>query len=173
VRAKTDPQSLGPTLRRIAGEVSPTLQLHDILPLDHAASADTRFWRGFANVFMLGSAIVLFLSLAGIYSVTSFTVSRRTREIGVRVALGAPALRVIAHIFRRPLLHVAVGVAVGCGLLAIRAFARSGSGVAMAKQAAVLLAYGIVVMGVCVLACIGPALRALRVDPVEALREDA
>lgn len=53
VHAKADPQSLGPMLRRIAGEVSPTLQLHDILPLDHAVNADTRFWRAFANVFMV------------------------------------------------------------------------------------------------------------------------
>jgi hypothetical protein len=173
VHAKTDPQSLAPTLRRIAGDVNPMLRLHDILPLDHAVSGDARFWRVFANVFMLGSAIVLFLSLAGIYSVTSFTVSRRTREIGVRVALGAPALRVIADIFRRPLLQVAMGVVAGCSLLVLVAFARSGSGLAMARQAALLLAYGIAVMGVCVLACIGPALRALRVDPAEALREDA
>lgn len=172
VRAKTDPQSLGPTLRRIAGDVSPVLQLHDILPLDHAASVDARFWRVFANVFMLGSAIVLFLSLAGIYSVTSFTVTRRTREIGLRVALGAPASHVIADIFRKPLLQVAMGVVAGCSLLAIVAFPRSGSVIAMARQAALLLAYGIAVMGVCVLACIGPALRALRVDPVEALKED-
>jgi putative ABC transport system permease protein len=173
VHAKTDPQSLGFTLRRIAGDVSPTLRLHDILPLDHAVNGDGRFWRVFANAFLLGSAIVLFLSLAGIYSVTSFTVSRRTREIGVRVALGAPAPRVIADIFRKPLLQVAMGVVAGCGLLAVVVFARSGSGFAMAKQAVLLLAYGIAVMGVCVLACIGPALRALRVDPVEALREDA
>jgi hypothetical protein len=173
VHAKTDPQALAPTLRRIAGDVSPMLQLHDILPLDHHVSGDARFWSVFANVFMSGSAIVLFLSLAGIYSVTSYTVSRRTREIGVRVALGAPALRVIAEIFRRPLLQVAMGVVAGCSLLAVVAFARSGSGTAMARQAALLLGYGIAVMGVCVLACIGPALRALRVDPVEALREDA
>jgi hypothetical protein len=173
VQAKTDPQSLGLTLRRVAGEVSPMLRLHDILPLDHAINVDARFWRVFANIFMLGSAIVLFLSLAGIYSVTSFAVSRRTREIGVRVALGAPAPRVIASIFRGPLLQVAAGVVIGCGLLAVLAFARSGSGVAMARQAAVLVAYGMAVMGVCVLACVGPALRALRVDPVEALREDA
>ena len=71
VHAKTDPQSLGPTLRRIAGDVSPMLRLHDILPLDHHVSGDARFWSVFANVFMSGSAIVLFLSLAGIYSVTS------------------------------------------------------------------------------------------------------
>ena len=173
VHARIDPQSLAPTLRRVAGDVSPMLQLHEILPLDHAVSGDTRFWRVFASVFMLGSAIVLFLSLAGIYSVTSYTVSRRTREIGVRVALGAPAPRVIASIFRGPLLQVAAGVVLGCGLLAVVTFARSGSGLAAAKQAALLLAYGIAVMAVCALACIGPILRALRVDPVEALREDA
>jgi hypothetical protein len=173
LHAKTDPVSLEPTLRRIAGNVSPMLRLHDAMPLDHAVNVDARFWRVFANVFMLGSAIVLLLSLAGIYSVTSVTVSRRTREIGVRIALGAPAVRVIADIFRGPLLQAAAGVAVGCGLLALVVFTRSGPGIAMARQAALLLAYGSAVMGVCVLACVGPALRALRVDPVEALREDA
>ena len=172
VHARTDPESLAPMLRRIAGEVSPMLRLHDILPLDHAVSTDANFWRVFANVFLFGSAVVLLLSLAGIYSVTSFTVSRRTREIGVRVALGASAPRLIAEIFRGPLLRVAAGVVAGCGVLAVRAFAKSGSGVEMAMQAALLLAYGMAVMGVCALACIGPMLRALRVQPVEALRED-
>jgi ABC-type antimicrobial peptide transport system permease subunit len=173
VHARNDPQSLAPMLRRIAGDVSPMLRLHDILPLDHAVSTDARFWRVFANVFLSGSAIVLLLSLAGIYSVTSCTVSRRTREIGVRVALGAPAPRLIAEIFRGPLLQAATGIFVGCGLLAVRAFARSESGVDMAMQAALLVAYGMAMMGVCVLACAGPILRALRVQPVEALREDA
>ena len=153
--------------------MSPLLRLHDILPLDHAVSTDANFWRVFANAFMLGSAIVLLLSLAGIYSVTSCTVSRRTREIGVRVALGAPAARLILGIFRGPLLQAATGIVAGCGLLAVRAFARSGSGEDMAMQGALLLAYGMAMMGVCVLACIGPILRALRVQPVEALREDA
>ncbi|MEX2262195.1 MAG: ABC transporter permease [Bryobacteraceae bacterium] len=173
VHARIDPESLAPTLRRIAGDVSPMLRLHDIQSLDRAVSGDARVWRAFANLIVLGSAIVLFLSLAGIYAVTSFTVSRRTREIGVRVALGAQVPRLIAEIFRRPLLQVAAGVVAGCGLLAVVAFARSASGVAMARDAALLLAYGIAMMGVCVLACIGPILRALRVEPVEALREDA
>jgi len=173
VHAKSDPLSLIPTLRRIAGEVSAALQLHDILPLDHAVSGDARFWRVFANLFITGSAIVLFLSLAGIYSVTSYTVSRRTREIGVRVALGAPAARVVGSIFRGPVLQVATGVAIGCALLAAVALSRSGSGIAMARQAAIIVVYGIAVVAVCTLSCIGPALRALRVDPVEALRDDA
>ena len=174
VHARLDPQSLTPALRRIAAEVSPTLRLHDILPLDNATSEDARFWSIFTNLILLGSAIALALSLAGIYSVMSVTVSRRTREIGVRVALGAPALRLIAEIFRRPIIQVAAGVIVGCLLVgAVVAFASRGSGgVAMTRHAALLLAYGIAMMGVCALACIGPILRALRVEPVEALKND-
>ncbi|MBI1356184.1 MAG: FtsX-like permease family protein [Acidobacteria bacterium] len=173
VRARTDPATLAPTLRRNATEASPLLQLHDILPLDHAVNEDAEYWRVFADVFLFGSGVVLLLSLAGIYSVTSCTVSRRTREIGVRLALGASAPRLVGAIFRGPLLQVAAGVVTGCGLLAVVMFARSESGADMARQAAALLLYGVTVLGVCGLACVGPTLRALRVDPAEALRDDA
>jgi predicted permease len=173
VHARADPESLTPTLRRVAADVGPLLRLHDILPLDNAISRDANAWRVCTSVFVTASAIVLLLSLAGIYSVTSFTVTRRTREIGVRVALGASAPRLIAEVFRGPLIQVVAGVAAGCGLLALVTFTRSESGVAAARQAAILLAYGAGVVGVCALACIGPTLRALRVDPSEALREDA
>jgi predicted permease len=169
----SDPESLTPALRRIAEDVSPTLRLHDILPLDSATSEDARYWRILTNLILLASAIALALSLAGIYSVMSVTVSRRTREIGVRVALGAPTALLVAEIFRRPFILVGGGVIVGCGLVgAVVAFANSGSGVAMAGNAALLLGYGIAMLGVCALACIGPIVRALRVEPVEALKDD-
>jgi len=173
VHARLDPESLTPALRRIAQEVSPTLRLHDILPLDRATNDDARYWRIFTNLILLGSAIALALSLAGIYSVMSVTVSRRTREIGVRVALGAPTPRLMAEIFRRPFIQVASGVMVGCVLVgAVVAFSSRGSGAALARNGALLLAYGIAMMGVCALACIGPMRRALRVEPMEALKED-
>jgi len=60
------------------------------------------------------SAIALVLSLAGIYAITSFTVSRRTREIAVRVALGAQISNIVGTVFRGPFFQVAGGVAVGC-----------------------------------------------------------
>jgi ABC-type antimicrobial peptide transport system permease subunit len=89
------------------------------------------------------------------------------------VALGAPTPRLIAEIFRRPFIQVAAGVIVGCVLVgAVVVFASRGSGVAMARNAALLLAYGITMMGVCALACIGPMMRALRVEPMEALKDD-
>jgi hypothetical protein len=68
------------------------------------------------------SAIALLLSLTAIHFVTSFTVSRRTREIGLRVALGADGVRIIGPILRRPLTQVGIGVGAGV-ILAVPAFA--------------------------------------------------
>ncbi len=107
----------------------------------------------------------------------SFTVSRRTRETAIRVALGAQAPRVIADTLGRPLSHVAAGVAVGCvlmwclvALLAIDD--REDAAGAVMKNVPLLLGYGITMLGVCALACIGPIRRALRVELTEALRDD-
>ena len=64
------------------------------------------------------AAIAMLLSLGGIYSVMAFTVARRTREIGIRVALGSSGARVVAHVLRRPLSQVGLGLALGGLLLA-------------------------------------------------------
>jgi predicted permease len=171
-----DPTSVLPTLRRMAAEISPGLRLSDIQRLDQGTSTDARAWKGLANFILLLSAIALVLSLAGIYAITSFTVSRRTREIAVRVALGAQVTNVVANVFRGPFFQVAMGVAVGClmmgGLVAL--FLRNSDvGVGtVTRHAALLLGYGATMMGVCALACLGPLLRVFRVQPTDALRDD-
>jgi putative ABC transport system permease protein len=171
-----DPISVSPTLRRIAAEISPGLRLSEIQRLDQGNSYDARAWNGFANFILLVSAIALVLSLAGIYAVTSFTVSRRTREIAVRVALGAQTSNVVATVFRGPFFQVAAGVAVGCvmmGSLVAVAMRDSDVGVGtVTRHGALLLAYGTIMMGVCALACIGPLLRVFRVEPTDVLRDD-
>lgn len=189
VHVRADPTTAAPALRRIAQDVGSSLRL-DIQTIDQVASDDERFLIFLRNLVLLASAIALFLSLGGIYSVMSFTVSRRIREIGVRIALGAQASRVVTETFRRPLRLVAVGVTVGCVLVgAMMAFlvetftndwweaaqyglAGDAKTLMMAKGAALLLAFGIAMMGICALACIGPTRRALRVQPTEALREE-
>jgi ABC-type antimicrobial peptide transport system permease subunit len=117
------------------------------------------------------TATALLLSLAGIYAVLSFTVARRTHEIGVRVALGASRRRVVAAIFRRPLTQVGFGVAAGGALVGVGALVLSGSGLSLG-QVGLLVAYAGLMLAVCLLACIVPTRRALSVEPTVALRGD-
>jgi putative ABC transport system permease protein len=171
-----DPTSVLPTLRRIAAEISPELRLSDIQRLDQGTSSDAHAWKGIASFILLMSTIALVLSLAGIYAITSFTVSRRTREIAVRLALGAQISNIVATVFRRPFFQVAMGVAVGCvmmGSLVAVALRDSDVGVGtVTRHAALLLVYGATMMAVCALACIGPLLRVFRVEPTHVLRDD-
>ena len=114
------------------------------------------------------SVVALVLALSGLYAVMSFAVSRRTREIGIRVALGSPRSRVVLTILRRPLMQLALGSVFG----ALLTF-----GVSRLMELPVafslgLIAVGPIIFAVCLLACIVPARRALRVDPIAALRAD-
>jgi putative ABC transport system permease protein len=170
VHARGRAVALIPALRTLATDVSAELRLSNIQSLDQASSGDARAWKLLARVVLLASAITLLLSLAGIYSVMSFTVSRRTREIGVRVALGANASRVIFEIFRKPLSHVAAGLT--AGLLVVSALVLASARTFTAHTFVVLLTYAITMLAVCVIACAGPARRALRVQPTEALSAD-
>ncbi|MQA92991.1 MAG: FtsX-like permease family protein [Gemmatimonas sp.] len=111
----------------------------------------------------------------------SFTVARRTREIGVRVALGASRRRVVAALFRRPLTQVGLGVVAGGALIAAGALLLSrgpdawGTDAQMSLslgQLALIVAYSALMFGVCLLACVVPTRRALRVEPTEALRAE-
>jgi len=120
---------------------------------------------------VLGVAVIaLTLSLAGIYAVMSFTVARRTREIGVRVALGASARRVAMAIFRKPLTQVALGIVAGSGVVGV--LVRAVVGELSAKEIGIVVGYAVLMMAVCMLACIVPTRRALRIEPTEALRSD-
>jgi ABC-type antimicrobial peptide transport system permease subunit len=112
--------------------------------------------------------------------VLSYTVARRTREIGVRVALGAGARRVITSVFKRPLTQVTLGVISGIVLIVVAAtaagkstqFKDTGIGVLTLGDVALLVGYAILMLGVCALACVVPTARALRVQPTEALRTE-
>ena len=113
VHVRGDPMSIAPRVRAIATSVDPTLRLYEFQRLNEVVNDllwIISLWiRATAGL----TALALLLSLAGIYAVLSFTVARRTREIGVRVALGASSRRVVIAIFRRPLTQVALGVAAG------------------------------------------------------------
>jgi putative ABC transport system permease protein len=171
-----DPLRLAPLVREVAAAVDPTLRLADVTRLSEANS-DVLWVLGlWLRITAVLSAVALVLSLAGIYAVLSFTVARRTREIGVRVALGASRLRVVMATFRRPLTQVALGIVVGTAVLflgatLIRFTEFPGSDTRLTWRAmAVILAYGLVMLGICLLGCVAPTRRALTVEPTVALR---
>ena len=172
VRLRGDPAAFAPRLRALSAAVDPTLRLDRFLPLDEVqrdSLASIAFW---FRILLLAAAVALLLSLAGIYAVMSFAVSRRTREIGIRVALGADARRIVRAIFSRALAQVAIGVAVGGALTAALALLISGGRVSLGG-AAWVAGHMAVMVAVCLLACVEPTRRALRVHPTEALRADA
>ena len=114
---------------------------------------------------------VFLLSAAGIYALTSFTVTRRRREIGIRTALGAHAWQVLRGVFARVALQIALGVVVG--ILAAAVLDRMSGGDMLGGRSGILLPVFAVVMAlVALLASFGPVRRGLRVAPSEALRAE-
>jgi putative ABC transport system permease protein len=165
------PAAFAPRLRAVASAVDPALRLEEVVPLDEAGSHLWLEMQFFSRLLMLASAIALLLSLAAIYSVTAFAVARRTREIGIRAALGANPRRILGAIFLRPLIQVGLGVAVGSVLVGLTG-AGFLSGSISAQQIGLTALYGMIMLAVCALACVVPTRRALRVAPTEAMRAD-
>ena len=180
VHAADDPLSLSPRIREIAAGVDPALRISQVQRLDQVTDPILWVIGMWLRITSGLTAVAILLSLAGIYAVLSFTVSRRTREIGVRVALGASRSRVIAAIFRRPLMQVGSGVVVGFFLVTLAALVIPGHkpdtalqlhpGALSLGEYALLAAYAMLMVAVCMLACVVPTRRALRVQPSEALR---
>ena len=169
VKGNADPFT--PTLRRIVGEIDPTVRLYDIAALSRAKDAELETLRFWFRLLLGVCAVALVLSLAGIYAVMSFTVARRTREIGIRVALGASQRRVITAVFARPLVQITMGVTAGLALL-IALSSLGNAGPIPWKLYGGFAVYSVFMLGVCLLACIVPTVRALRVEPTEALRSE-
>jgi putative ABC transport system permease protein len=181
VHARGDPMVLASSISALATAVDPTMRLWQFQRLDSVMDDVLWFVGLWLRITIVLTAIALLLSLAGIYAVLSFTVARRTREIGVRVALGASRRRLVTDIFRRPLTQVGLGVVAGAGLIVLGGVAVSGalpvggdgamSGGGLSPRGVVLFTgYVALMLGVCLLACIVPLRRALGVEPTEALR---
>ncbi|HEV2736212.1 MAG TPA: ABC transporter permease [Longimicrobiaceae bacterium] len=171
VHVKGDPGSFVPRLRAVASGVDPTLRLHELIPLERISQAELQFLEFWFWLTVVVSSVALLLSLTGIFAVMSFTVSQRTREIGIRAALGADRRGIVAAIFRRPLVQVSLGILAGMCVTVPLVFSASG-GVVSAGGVALVALYAVLMMAVCMLACIVPTRRALGVEPTEALRAD-
>jgi predicted permease len=170
-REGTDPLTLVPALRAALEGVDPTQPLSHITTMDALLSesiAPRRF-----NVLLLGSfaALACVLAAVGLYGVIAFLVAQRTREIGLRMALGADARQIVLAVLRQGLLVASAGVAVG--IATALALSRIVAGMLFgitARDPMVFVAVPLLLLGVAALAIVVPARRASRVDPAMALR---
>lgn len=154
-------------VRQTAAATSVGVTVQAVQTLGSVVSAESAFWRLWAELLMIAAGVALLLSLAGIYAVMSFTVTRRTREIGVRMALGAQSGRVTWEVLRGPLAQVLWGVGGGCVIVAGLYYTVTGT-IATAELG-MLVVFGLVLTAVCGVACLGPSRRALAVQPARAL----
>ncbi|HEX8360795.1 MAG TPA: ABC transporter permease [Longimicrobium sp.] len=169
----TDPASAGAALRQAIGEVDPRMPAPELRMMEEvvgATMAQSRF-----NALLMGSfaAVAMLLTGVGIFGVVSYTVRQRTREIGVRIALGARQGDVLGTVVRQGIRPAVVGLVVGLVLSA--GLSRLVSGMlyeVSPTDPLTLAAVSVLLVGVAVLASYLPARRAARVDPMVALRSE-
>lgn len=167
-----DPDLFVDRLRALAARVEPTLRVYDVMPLDRVGADQWLESQYLSRVLAVLSGVALLLSLMAIYAVMAFTVVQRTREIGTRVALGADRWRVIAAIVRRPLVQISLGIGAGGALVAL-VFVGLMESTPTPLEAGMIAAYSVLMLVVCLSACLVPIRRALRLDLTKVLRADA
>jgi len=173
IRAGGDPLDLVPEIRRIAGQLDAELPIYSIFTFDQLlfdSSGSRRFSMSLLSIF---AGLALALGAVGIYGVMAYTVERRTREIGLRQALGAApgsVLRlVIGQGFRLAIIGIVIGAA---GAFMLRQALASMLFEVSSLDPAVYAAVAGILLLVATLACAIPARRAAAVDPMVALRND-
>lgn len=154
-------------VRAILRDLDPMLALYDVRTFSQHIERNLYLRRIPARMFMVLGPLLLALAAVGIYAVVSYAVTRRTREIGVRLAFGATSGRVVLQIIRENLRSIAWGTAIGWLLalmISIRVIPKG------AVSLPVFIAVPAILLCVATLACWIPASRASRIDPMLALR---
>jgi putative ABC transport system permease protein len=173
LHVRTDARAVAPRLRSLAAAVNPSLRLYDVMPLDQVGASDQVMAAMMLRVFAILGGIALVLSTAGVYALMSFTVARRTREIGIRVALGADRRRVVSGVLSRAMTQVGLGVIAGAvpgSLLVAFGAPEVANGAGTGAGAVAFAAIAMFMLGVGAAASAVPMRRALRIQPTEALR---
>jgi putative ABC transport system permease protein len=171
VRTAGEPSALATAVRSAIREVDPMLAVFGVEPLTDTVSRGVARRRFTMLLLAWFAALALLLAAIGVHGVLSLGVAERTREIGIRMALGAERLGVVRLVLRQGLTLVLAGLLIGAA--AAFAVTRLFSGLlfGVAPTDAVTFAFvSVFLVSVAVVACALPARRATRVDPVVALR---
>jgi putative ABC transport system permease protein len=172
VRTAGEPTAVNAEVQRVIGSIDPALAAGDVMTLEHMLSSGLAPQRITAGMLSVFAAIAVLLAMIGIYGVMSYSVSQRTHEIGIRMALGAQQSDVVRRVLRHGLLLSVLGIVIG-----------SVASIGLTRGMATLLhevsptdpiTFGAVAVVLAAIALLGswlPARRAASVDPVVALRD--
>lgn len=159
-------------LRAAAAATDPEIRIDEVMTMDRLAETEAQELAFFTTGVATVAGVALMLSTAGIYALISFTLSRRTREIAIRTALGAAPRRLITDVFSRAFVQVGAGILLGAipgaALVAFDTEMTGGRGWPMAFATTAGVAVFIIL--VTMVSCVPPIRRALRVPPTDALR---
>ena len=169
IRVGRNPESVTEKVRSIAAAVDPGFLIYDAKGLDKISASEMQANRLFFLAVGAGIGFIIFLSAAVTFALMSFTVSQRTREIGIRKALGASSQAVLRSVFSRALVQLALGAGLGAFASLTYFSGIPDSHIATPGMVVLILAF---MMFVGFVSCGPPARRALRIQPTEAMRED-
>jgi putative ABC transport system permease protein len=171
VRVTGEPAGLISAVRAVVAEVEPNQALHNVMTMEQRLANTTTSRR--LNTVLLGSfaAVALLLAVVGIYGVMSYAVTQRTREIGMRMALGAQPGTVMRFVMWQGMRVVLIGAGIGLGgALALARVLRNLLFEVAPTDPATFVCVTLLLSAVALLACYVPARRAAKVDPMVALR---
>jgi predicted permease len=173
VRADGDATTVAGQLRSAVSELDPNLAIYEISSLRRVIDRQTWFYTTFGTFFMAFGACALFLAAAGLYGVMSFAVTQRTREMGVRSALGAQGMQLMALVMRRSVVQLGIGMVLGLALALLASGALQPVLYKVNPRDAGVFAIVVATLAVVsLIASLLPARRVTRIDPVTALSVD-
>jgi putative ABC transport system permease protein len=168
-----DPMALAQPVREAVLGIDPDLPIYFVQTLKKAIDDNHWFYMVFGALFMVFGGAALFLAAVGLYGVMSTSVSNRTREMGVRMALGAKRRNVLGLVMRQGLLQLGIGLTLGLALaVGVSNLLQMLLFDVNPRDPLTFVSIGLVLTATAAAACFVPARRATRVDPMHALRYD-
>ena len=165
--------ALTPQIRSAVSALNADIPIYFVYAADEAIGRGVWHVRVFGGLFMVFGVAALFLAAIGLYAVMAFSVSRRAREVGIRIALGARTSHVLRLVFRQGIFQLAIGLTLGVALAAGVSQLVAGALFEVQPRDPITFASVVGVLTLAgLLACYIPARRAARVDPLSAMRAE-
>jgi putative ABC transport system permease protein len=172
VRSDVDPGVLIPDIRKVVSSIDSSVPVYDTNTYDNVIAEKSVTRRLCALLVTLFSGAALFLSAIGLYGVMAYSVGQRTRELAIRIALGAQVENILGSVTDQGIKIVCLGLLVGIGVALATGRLIEGLLYGVSALDLVTLLVSVLVLGIAAgLACLLPALRAVRINPTRALRE--